>query len=101
MEAIMRRLKDGNSDIHLTFNGIKIWTLPVPTRPRPWEDLASLLSRASAQMGYSNPAWILDPEEIPYTIRTLNLLLLSREADYTFLAQLLALDEEELYELTL
>jgi hypothetical protein len=97
----MRRLKDGNSDIYLISSEIKRWTLPLPTRPQPWEDLASLLSRASAQMGYSKPAWILDPEEIPYRVRTLNLLLLSREADYTFLTQLLALDEEKLYELTL
>lgn len=97
----MSQLMDRSSDIHRTFDGITIWPLPVRTPPHAWEDLASLLSRVSAGMGYRNQAWILDLEEIPYAIRTLNPLLLSKEADYALLAHLLAVDEEKLYELTL
>ncbi len=86
---------------HRTFDGINIWPLPVRTPLHPWEDLASFLSRVSAEMGYRHPGWILDPEEIPYAIRNRNLLLLCKEADYTLLGHLLSLGEEKLYELTL
>lgn len=90
-----------SSDFYRTFSGNDILPLPGRTPLHPWEDLASLLSRVSAEMGYRHPGWILDPEEIPYAIRTRHLLLLSKEADYTLLAHLLSLGEEQLYELTL
>ena len=76
---------------------------PLPARavPRPWEDLASLVSRMAAEMSYKNPGWILHPEEIPSAIQPYNLCLLRRIADYQFLERLLCLDEETIYGLTL
>ncbi len=82
------------------------WTqpiVPLPVRaiPRPFEDLASLISRAAEQMGYKNPAWILRPEEISYSVQPFRLGLLRNRMDYQFFEQLLGLDEEALYRLTL
>ena len=74
--------------------------LPVRTIPRPWEDLPSLISRASANMGYSNPIWILRPEDIGHIIRTEWLLLLRNVKDYRMLELLLSLEEEAVYKLT-
>ncbi len=76
---------------------------PLPRRavPRPWEDLASVISRTARLMGYEWPWWILRPECSPYAIPSKRLACLSRLADYEQLEQLLSLNEEELYSLTL
>ena len=68
---------------------------------RPWEDLASLISRTARKMGYSDPKWVLQPEHASHSIDPKQLAYLSRLADYELLEQLLILDEEMLYSLTL
>ena len=78
-----------------------ITALPIRTIPFPWEDLASLTSRQAEQMGYRNPTWILRPEEVPYIVQPFSLCQLRDKADYCFFEQLLGLDEECLYQLTL
>jgi len=44
--------------------------LPLPRRvvPQPWENLASVITRAAQVMGYSQPGWILRPEKAGYSI---------------------------------
>ena len=74
--------------------------LPVRTIPGPWEDLPSLVSRASANMGYRNPVWVLRPEDIPHIIRTNSLLMLRNAKDYRLLELLLNIGEEAVYKLT-
>ena len=76
---------------------------PIPARtvPRPWEDLASYISRIAAEIGYRNPGWILHPEGIPSTVQPYNLCTLRREADFQFLECLLCMDEAAVYRLTL
>src|SRR5260370_5019437 len=74
--------------------------LPVRTIPNPWEDLPSLISRASANMGYQNPIWILSPQDIGHIIWTQRLLPLRNAKDYRLLELLLSLDEEAVYKLT-
>lgn len=78
-----------------------ITAMPMRIMPSPWEDLASLISRLGEQMGYKNPAWILRPEDIPYVVQPFTLCQLRDKADYRFFEQLLRLDEECLYQLTL
>ena len=78
-----------------------ITALPMRIMPFPWEDLASLISRLGEQMGYKNPAWILRPEDIPYVVQPFTLCQLRDKADYRFFEQLLRLDQECLYQLTL
>ena len=75
--------------------------LPVRAIPRTFEDLGSLISRAAEQMGYKNPIWILRPEVISYSVQAFSLGLLRKRMDYQFFEQLLGLDEEALYRLTL
>src|SRR5712692_10298278 len=78
-----------------------ITPLPIRALPSFWEDLASLISRLAEQMGYKNPAWILHPEEVPYTVQPYSLCQLLVKTDYQFFEQLLRLDEECLYNCTL
>ena len=76
---------------------------PIPARvvPRPWEDLASYISRVSAEMGYKNPGWILHPEGVASAVQPYNLCRLRRKADYQFFGHLLWLNEGTIYDLTL
>src|SRR5438270_12066133 len=76
---------------------------PIPARVvlRPWEDLASYISRIAAEIGYRKPGWILQPEGIPSKVQPLNLCMLRREADYQLLERLLYMDEAAVYVLTL
>ncbi len=76
---------------------------PIPARvvPRPWEDLASYISRVSAEMGYKNPGWILHPEGVASAVQPYNLCRLRRKADYQFFEHLLCLNEGTIYDLTL
>ncbi len=71
--------------------------LPLRVRPLPWEDLASVLSRASRRMGYEQPKWLLEPENASYRLREEDLPSLCRKEDFLYLEQLLYLDEETLY----
>ena len=77
--------------------------VPLPRRvqPRPWEDLASVLSRTARKMDYPHPKWILQPESIAHRIEPDALPLLSASADYQMLGKLLGLDGERLAALTL
>src|SRR2546421_3208132 len=76
---------------------------PIPARVvlRPWEDLASYISRIAAEIGYRKPGWILQPEGIPSKVQPFNLCTLRREADYQLLERLLYMDEAAVYGLTL
>ena len=67
----------------------------------PWEDLTSLISRTARRMGYEKPEWILHPEHASHSIAPKQLAYLRHLADYGLIEQLLLLDEETLYSLTL
>jgi hypothetical protein len=75
--------------------------IPIRVRPLPWEDIASLLSRVAEQMGYTNPQWVLSPEQYEHMVSARSVLTLHRAVDYRFLARLLLVDEEVLYACTL
>lgn len=75
--------------------------LPVRPQPQPWEELSSFLARTARSMQYPSPHWLLQPEMLPSPITSHNLSLLTTQADYTFLATLLALSEEQIYSMTL
>lgn len=87
--------------------GYKDWRTslaPLPRRavPRPWEDIASVLSRNASAMGYPDPRWLLHLQELPwYHINESELPYVSLKRDYLVLGRLLHLDEEALYRLTL
>ncbi len=76
-------------------------SLPIRINPLPWEDFASFISRVARQMGYKNPAWILHPEEVSHIVQPFTLCHLHDQTDYRFFEQMLQLDEETLYQLTL
>src|SRR6266566_1554141 len=69
--------------------------LPLRVRPLPWEDLASILSRASRRMGYEQPKWLLQSEYSSYRLREEDLPWLCREEDFLYLEHLLSLDGED------
>ena len=75
--------------------------LPLRAAPRPWEDLASVLSRTARKMDYPHPKWILQPESIAHRIEPDALPRMSASEDYQMLGKLLGLDEERLVALTL
>jgi hypothetical protein len=75
--------------------------LPLHIEPLPWEDLYSFLSRSAKHMHYESVAWLLHPETSPYHIAPAEISLLTEQADYRFLSQLLSIDEEALYHMTL
>jgi len=75
--------------------------LPLRTRPLPWEDIGSLLSRVARRMSYEHPSWLLRPESGLHSIRAADLPVLALRADYAFLERLLLLDQDTLYALTL
>src|SRR5947207_3250189 len=77
---------------------------PLPRRvvPRPWEDIASFLSRSASVMGYPDPRWLLHPQEVQWWgITESYLAYLSRKDDYLILGSLLKLNEEALYQMTI
>jgi hypothetical protein len=76
---------------------------PLPRRVVPcgWEDLSSLLSRASRRMGYEQPSLLLQSENPAHYVRMADLPVLKRSQDYRFFQQLLLLDEEAIYRMTL
>ena len=76
---------------------------PLPRRkiPLPWEDLASLISRAAGVMGYATPGWILHPESAKHSIAPKELPWLSAPLDYQMVGRLLGVDEAALHSLTL
>jgi hypothetical protein len=75
--------------------------LPLRTRPLPWEDIGSLLSRVARRMSYEHPSWLLRPASGLHLIRAADLPVLALRADYAFLERLLLLDLDTLYALTL
>jgi hypothetical protein len=75
--------------------------LPMRARPLPWEALPSLLTRIAHRMGYEDLRWIVSPEQRSSPLRLSNLSTIAKMADYDYLEQLLLLDEETLYHLTL
>lgn len=89
---------DGQMKVRLLQN---LSPLPQRVVPRPWEDLASVLSRAARKMGYGHPQWLLNPEQIAHKINASSLPLLRRRTDYLMLGRLLSLDEAQIYDLTL
>ena len=95
----MNKKKD-EQDIPIGQDLAHVFPLPVRVMPEPWEDLASLLSRAAVEMGYTKVHWLLRPEDVAYRRLPKAVCLLSKEADYRFLERLLQLEEEELYRLT-
>jgi TniQ len=82
--------------------GKDVTPLPRRVAPRPWEDIASFLSRTALVMGYPDPRLLLHPQEVPrYRIKETDIAYLSRKDDYLILERLLLLDEEALYQMTL
>jgi TniQ len=70
--------------------------------PRPWEDLASVISRVAQNMGFAQADWVLISTEAPYhKVYSLDIPLLHRLADYQMLERQLGLDERSLYHLTM
>jgi hypothetical protein len=70
--------------------------------PRPWEDLASVISRVARNMHYEDPTWLLISQDAPHLkIYSQNVPVLCRRDDYRLLERQLGLDREELYRLTL
>jgi hypothetical protein len=52
-------------------------------------------------MGYEKPHWLLKPEMSSHGIKQSELPILSRQADYDLLSQLLLVPETRLYQMTL
>lgn len=52
-------------------------------------------------MGYEQPSWLIQPEGLAHHVRTADLPVLKRSQDYRFFQQLLLLDEEAIYRMTL
>jgi len=70
--------------------------------PYPWEDVTSVIRRASGKMGYDHPAWMLITADTPHQkVYAPGLPVLHRRTDYLVLERQLGLDEERLYRLTL
>lgn len=78
-----------------------ITPLPMRIQPHSWEDLGSFLVRTAEHMGYETPHWLLKPETSSSQIQIWNLPVLSRQADYDFLSQLLLVPETRLYQMTI
>ncbi len=69
--------------------------------PRPWEDLASVISRVARNRGDEFADWVLRFHDSSYRLSANNIPVVTRRADYQFLGHLLRLDEHVLYQLTL
>ena len=70
------------------------------TVPFPWEDLASVLRRASRRMGYAHPSKLLPGERTEPPFREADLLFISIPNELRLFASILHLDEEVIYRLT-
>jgi len=69
--------------------------------PRPWEDLASVISRVARNRGDEFADWVLRFHDSSYRLSADTIPVVARRADYQFLGHLLRLDEAMLYQLTL
>jgi hypothetical protein len=69
--------------------------------PRPWEDLASVISRVARNRGDEYADWVLWFHDSSYRLSVDTIPVVARRADYQFLSHLLRLDEVMLYQLTL
>lgn len=69
--------------------------------PRPWEDLASIISRVARNRGDEFAGWVLRFHDSSYRLSVNAIPVVNRRADYQFLGHLLRLDERVLYQLTL
>jgi TniQ protein len=78
-----------------------ITPLPLRIEPQPWEELASFLARTARHMQYAHTSWLLQPELAKQRMTSRNLSLLAAQDDYTFLSDLLALSEEQIYHMTI
>lgn len=67
--------------------------------PRPWEDLASVISRVARNMRYEDPTWLLISQDAPRL--KMDVPVLRRQDDYRLLERQLGLGREVLYRLTL
>ena len=77
--------------------------LPLPSKlvPFPWEDLPSVLCRATHALNLPHPQHLFQQEPIASLLHDENMLSLSSLQTYRLLGELLLLDEEALYQLTL
>jgi predicted DNA-binding transcriptional regulator AlpA len=96
---MMSKRKDEKS-ITIVPDLANVFPLPARVVPEPWEDLASLLSRAAVQMGYKYVSWLLRPEDCAYRRLDPGVCFLLEDAAYQYLGHLLQLSEEALYKLT-
>lgn len=78
-----------------------ITPLPLRVQPQPWEDMHSFLARTATRMHYDKTAHIIQPERSPHHIAPSHISLLTEQADYTFLSELLLLSQDTLYQMTL
>ena len=69
--------------------------------PRPWEDLASVISRVARNREDVFADWILRFHDSSCRLSVDTIPVVARRADYQFLSHLLRLDEVMLYQLTL
>ncbi|MFL5703203.1 MAG: TniQ family protein [Ktedonobacteraceae bacterium] len=69
--------------------------------PRPWEDLASVISRVARNRGDEFADWVLRFHDSSYRLSADTIPVVTHHADYQFLGHLLRLDEAMLYQLTL
>src|SRR5205807_10014301 len=97
--SMMSRRKNEKS-ITLVPDLARMFPLPARVVPEPWEDLASLLSRTAAEMGYKKVNWLLWPEDCTYSKLDPNVCFLREAAAYQYLGHLLRLNEETIYKLT-
>ena len=75
--------------------------LPLRVQPQPWEDLHSFLTRSARRMHYDKAAQVLQPELSSHHIASSKVSLLTEQADYTSLSDLLLLSQDTLYQMTL
>lgn len=71
--------------------------------PRPWESLASVMTRVARKMGYRRPEWVLHTlrEELPAPFLPTDITLVVPGEGARWLGHRLHLDEETVYQLTL
>lgn len=93
--------KEGGSPAPMHTSVPTITPLPLRVQPQPWEDLHSFLSRTATRMQYDKAAHIIQSERHPHHIASSHISLLTEQADYTFLSELLLLSQDTLYQMTL
>lgn len=85
----------------LTYMEKHMHPLPLRVQPQPWEDLHSFLTRTAHRMHYDKATQILQPELGSHHITSSHISLLTEQADYTLLSDLLLLPQDTLYQMTL